>query len=220
METLPLLGSTNTMEKFGIDELFRVAVANKARIVRGFIVFYGFLLVFLFVGGRSIYLGDSFSPIFYQWGVWFGRIALLLYCITLIPGMTKRFRLTHKLFSLIRIFRRYIGISVFLFALTHASFVRFIPLLASGVIVPGPAFQTFGLISLALMFFMFLTSNDFSVNRLGLWWYRLHWVTHIIMITAFFHTLLQRVSVWSVLIGIIVVAQLASFIVAFNRKSS
>ncbi len=219
METLPLLGSTNTMEKFGIDELFRVAVVNKTRIIHGFLIFYGMFIVFFFIGARSIISRDEFFPQFYDVGVWCGRTAITLYLITLIPGMMKRFGLTHKVFSLIRIFRRYIGISTFLFALVHASFVRFIPLLASGVIVPGPAFQTFGLISLALMFFMFLTSNDFSVNRLGIWWYRLHWVTHIIMITVLFHTLLQRVSIWSVLIGFVVVLQISSFVALYIRKT-
>lgn len=220
MEALPHVGSKDSMEKSGVDEIFRAAVANKARIIRGYIVFYELLIVFLIIGGRSIYLRDQWSPMIYTIGVWSGRTAIVLYCITLIPGMMKRFGIQHKLISLIRIFRRYIGISTFLFALVHASFVRFIPLLASGVIVPRPAFQTFGLISLILMFFMFLTSNDFSVNRLGIWWYRLHWVTHIIMITVLLHTLLQRVSIWSVLIGIVVVLQLTSFMVFYLRKSS
>lgn len=181
---------------------------------------YAVLLLILLVGGRSLYLRDSFSPIVYQWGVWCGRIALTLYCITLIPGMTKRFGVTHKLFSLIRIFRRYIGISVFLFALTHASFVRLILLLPRVLSLTGPLFELFGLISLILLFFMFLTSNDFSQNRLGIWWYRLHWVTHIIMIMVLFDTLLQRVSTWSVLIGIIVVLQIASFVAFYSRKAA
>lgn len=203
-----------------MDELFRVVVANKARIIRGFVVFYGFLLVFLFVGGRSIYFRDEFFLFFYSLGVWSGRIAITLYCITLIPGIAKRFGLQHKLFSLIRIFRRYIGISTFLFAFTHASFVRLILFLPQTLFLRGPLFQTFGLLTLFFLFLMFLTSNDVSVNKLGIWWYRLHWVTHIIMITVFLHTLLQRVSVWSVLIGIIVILQLASFVVAFSRKQS
>jgi len=201
-----------------MDDLFRIAIANRGRIIDFFKWFYLLLVLILLVGGRSIYFRDEqFTPL-YQWGVWCGRIALVLYCITLIPGITKRLGIQHKLFSLIRIFRRYIGISVFLFALTHASFVRLILFLPQ--IFTGPLFQIFGLISLILLFFMFLTSNDFSQNRLGIWWYRLHWVTHIIMISVFFHTLLQRVSVWSVLIGIIIVAQLASFIVSFSRKLS
>lgn len=202
-----------------MDDLFRIAVANRGRIIGVFKWFYALLLLILLVGGRSIYLRDSLFTPFYQWGVWCGRIAITLYCITLIPGMTKRFGLTHKLFSLIRIFRRYIGISVFLFALTHASFVRLILFLPQ-VLEFRILFQTFGLASLVLMFFMFLTSSDFSVNKLGIWWYRLHWVTHIIMITALLHTLLQRVSVWSILIGIVVVLQLTSFVVAFSKKTS
>lgn len=218
MEALPHMGSKDSMEKSRVDELFRAALANKTRIIRGCIVFYGLLLVFLIVGGRSIYLRDEWSPAIYTIGVWSGRIAIVLYCITLIPGMMKRFGIQHKLISLIRIFRRYIGISVFLFALTHASFVRLILFLPQ-VLEFRILFQTFGLASLILLFFMFLTSNDFSVNKLGIWWYRLHWVTHIIMITALFHTLLQRVSIWSVLIGIIVALQLASFVVSFRRKS-
>lgn len=201
-----------------MDDFFRFAVANRVRIISGFKWFYALLLFVLLVGGRSIYLRDGFSPSFYQWGVWCGRIALTLYCITLIPGMMKRFRIQHKLISLIRIFRRYIGISVFLFAFIHASLVRLILFLPE--ILAGPLFQIFGLISLILLFFMFLTSNDFSQNRLGIWWYRLHWVTHIIMITVLLHTLLQRVSLWSVLIGIVVFAQVSSFIVAFSRKRS
>lgn len=202
-----------------MDDLFRIAVGSRGRIIGVFKWFYAALFLILLIGGRSIYLRDAQSLVLYQWGVWCGRIAITLYCITLIPGMTKRFGLQHKLFSLIRIFRRYIGISTFLFALTHASFVRLILYLPQ-VLEFRPLFQVFGLASLVLMFFMFLTSNDFSVNRLGIWWYRLHWVTHIIMITVLLHTLLQRVSIWSVLIGIIVALQLASFVVSFRTKPS
>ena len=147
-------------------------------------------------------------------------MAITLYCVTLIPGMMKRFGYQHKAISIIRIFRRYIGISVFLFAFTHASFVRLILFLPQVISLHTPAFQTFGLISLILLFFMFLTSNEFSVNKLGVWWYRLHWVTHIIMITVLLHVLLQRVSFWSVMIGIIVVLQLLSFAVALCKKQS
>lgn len=202
-----------------VDEFFRSSVAARAQIIGYFKVFYYLLVAIILLGGLSIYSRNQFFLPFYNWGIWCGRIALVLYCITLVPGMTKRFGIQHKLISIIRIYRRYIGISVFLFALTHASFVRLILFLPQTITLQGPLFVTFGLLSLLMLFCMFLTSNDLSQTRLGIWWYRLHWLTHIIMITVFLHTFLQRMSIWSVLIGIFVLAQLASFAVSYSRKT-
>jgi hypothetical protein len=44
-------------------------------------------------------------------------------------------------------------------------------------------------------------------------------LTYIIIVFIFLHVALQRVSVWSILIGATLLAQASSHVVAFMRKS-
>lgn len=202
------------MEKSLLDRFYVWTITRKNVIIQGFKVFYLILLILLCVGGRSIYYQDKNFAFFYAIGISCGRIALIFFILALIPGITSRFGLKHKLLSLLRIFRRYIGISMYLFVIIHSSFVKFLTILALKQILPFLLFELFGLSAFIVLFFLFITSNDFSVNHLGIWWYRLHRLIYLAMWLIFFHVALQRLSIWSVLFGVTLCFQVLSFFVS------
>lgn len=194
-----------------MDFLFSQAVKYREKIITGFKIFYFILLTLLFVGGRSIYYIDNNFQNFYYLGVWLGRLGLLFYILTTLPGISRRFGFKYKLFALLHIFRRYIGISMYLSVSIHFWFVRGIPWFIKGFLKLPPAlFEVMGLTAYVLTFFMFLTSNDFSIAKLGVWWYRIHKLTYIIIFFIFLHVALQRLSIWTVLIGITLFLQITS----------
>lgn len=201
------------------DPLFKFSVVNRSRIISYFKILYFFLFLFLLIGGYSIYTVNKQYITFYSWGITWGRTAILLYIVTTIPGITKRFGFQHRLIQIIMLFRRYIGITVFTLGFTHYMFMRGIGVFFKGTldVIPALWFERFASIALLLLLCMFLTSNDISTKKLGTWWGRIHTVTYIIVWLLFLHTFLQRVSIYSVLIGITAVLQVFSHIFAYQR---
>lgn len=203
------------------NPLFAVCVKNRSRIIFVFKILYLLLLTFLFIGGWSIYTNDANAFNYYQLALVAARTAIIVYILTTIPGITKRFGLSHRLIQIIMLFRRYLGITVFLLVLIHFWFVRGIALFFQKVVIlPRPLFETFGMLSYMLLFFMFVTSNDFSVKRLGIWWYYIHKVTFVIVWLIFLHVALQRFSIWTVLIGLTALFQVTSHLYSFIKKRS
>ena len=206
-----------------LDQLFGFCLKNRNRIIFLFKLWYGLLIILLLIGGRSLYYLDTYSATFYTLGTDCGRLALIFYILTTIPGITKRFGLQHRLIQIILLFRRYLGISVYMLLIVHFSFMELIPSVLKGFFrFPPPLFELFGITAATLLFFMFITSNDISTKLLGKWWWILHKVTYAIIWLIFFHVLLQRVSIWSVLIGITAVLQVGSHIYSrrINQQST
>lgn len=189
--------------------LFAYLVARKGQVVLLFKVFY-FLQIIIFLLAAA---GGSSYPL----GVAMGKAAVVLFVLTLIPGMMKRFGITHKLLALLMIFRRYIGIAMYISALSHFGLVKAVPALSSKLPFQLTAFEFWGSLALFTLLFLFITSNDFSVGRLGIWWYRIHRLIYLSMWFILFHVGLQRLSIWTVLMGIVVFLMLISFIVSFSR---
>ena len=207
------------MSRSTIDRLFAYIIPRKARIILLFKLVYFIQIAVFLLAGLAFYSGDSSSILYYQLGLYFGRIAVLLFIIVLIPGMFKRFGITHKILALLMIFRRYIGISMYLFALSHFGLVKVIPNLSSlQSLLKLSAFELFGSAALLVLFFLFITSNDFSVARLGIWWYRLQRLIYIAMWFILFHLGLQRISGWTMLMGIVVILMVTSFLFQKNSQ--
>ncbi len=201
-----------------IDRLFAYIIPRKAKVIQLFKLVYLIQVAVLFWAGISFYSG-FYHSVYYQLGLYFGRIAVLLFIIILIPGMLKRFGITHKILALLMIFRRYIGISMYIFALSHFGLVKVLPNL-SALHLPVPfVFELWGSAALLVLFFLFITSNDFSVSRLGIWWYRIHRLIYIAMWLIFFHLAFQRISLWTILLGITVFSMMISFLVERIRKN-
>lgn len=99
-------------------------------------------------------------------------------------------------------FRRYVGISVFLLALSHALLSFIIPGIASNTLfldIPVEAY--FGFTALLLLLPLFLTSNDYAVKLLGAWWKKLHRLVYVIFWLIFLHVMFQEVGILAYAIG-------------------
>ena len=119
------------------------------------------------------------------------------------------------------IFRRYLGISMYLFAIIHTGFVRYV------LAIDHPAsllhlatFELFGTAASIMLFSLFITSNDLSVEKLGSWWHKIHNLMYLIVWFIFLHVALQRLSIWTLLIGATSLAQVASFWYAKKSRSA
>lgn len=200
-----------------IDKIFSFAVSKKSRIIDVFKFIY-LLIVFIYLwGGTTIYTHPTSAIMFYNWGRTAGRTALSLFIIILIPGIFERFGIKHKLIALLRIFRRYLGIGMYLLVFMHLSFLWLISAVKTGVFFPILLFQLFGLSGAITLFFLFITSNDLSVRKLNIWWYRIHRLIYIAMFFIFFHVALQRLSIWSVLMGLTIILMISSFIYSYLK---
>lgn len=203
-----------------VDRIFSFAVRQKGKIIFAFKLFYLLIVTILFIGGRSIYYQDENFLRFSRLGVHAGKTALIFYILTTIPGITRRFGAKHKLIAAIMLFRRYLGISMFLFVLLHYWFLWGIDTFFHRIFqLPPPLFEAMGTTAYFLTLPLFLTSNDFSVKKLGPWWGRIHQLTYVIVWFVFAHVALQRLSIWSILAGITALAQISSHIYARHKRA-
>lgn len=195
------------------EKFFQVAAKEKPIFYRSFLMVYAVILTTLVVGSVAIVRNSPSSLWFYSAGVWSGRAAVTILALVLIPGILGRFGIQIKVTRVITFYRRQLGITTFLLSFTHGMLVRIVARFALGwyPMSRAPLFELFGTLALSFLFFLFITSNDWSVGHLGPWWKRLHRLVYIIILLILFHTILQRVSVWSVMICLIAVLEVASF---------
>jgi len=200
-----------------IDKLFSYLVSRRILIINIFKIIYILLALFYMIGASIILTQNVLSLLFYQLALGAGRTALVLFIITLIPGIAARFGFHHKIISLLRIFRRYIGILMYLFTFIHFSFLRLFPTIASNYLAPFALFEISSLTALFILFFLFITSNDLSVRLLKINWYRIHRAIYIAMFFIFFHVALQRFSIWTALMGTTLIIMIISFFYSYIK---
>ena len=186
-----------------MNKFFSLVVKHREFIITCFKVLYAILIVVTFIGGWSLYWVDDHAALFLDIGNKAGETALLLYILTLIPGIARRLQIRSKLISLLMIFRRYIGIAMFLFVWMHFWFERGVDWFLHGTLLsssPVP-FELMGFLAGSISLAFALTSNDWSTKKLGVWWGRLHALTYTLVWIIFLHVALQKISIWTVLIG-------------------
>jgi DMSO/TMAO reductase YedYZ heme-binding membrane subunit len=206
------------MQKSLLEQIFGFAIKNRNRIIGWFKFVYIGMLIFWLIGARSIYYQDNWIAFFYNIGRSAGKLTIIWYVLTLIPGIARRFGIQHRLVQLIMLFRRYLGILTYLTVFIHLTFIFLIPNLKNlTYLFPIPLFELFGIFAVVGLSAMFLTSNDWSVGHLKKWWQRIHNVTYIVMWFILFHVFLQQ-SRWSLLIGLFVLLEMGSFVADYIRK--
>src|SRR3990167_1934614 len=203
-----------TQEQNWQRNFYRSLAQKSPRIIKKFKYVYGVILGILFLGSYFVFTNHPLSISFMTTiGKNLGRVALVLLGIVVLPGILGRFKIEIPITRVITLFRRQLGITVFLLAFAHYQLVRGILILSGQIpLFPRPLFEMLGTLSLFLLFFMFLTSNNFSVKKLGRWWKRLHRIVYLIIWLLVLHTTLQRISVWSVFIFIFATLELISWI--------
>ncbi|MCB9813674.1 MAG: ferric reductase-like transmembrane domain-containing protein [Pseudomonadales bacterium] len=158
-------------------------------IVSGFYLFSNFTEVFILIAQR----GNSL-----------GTLALLLFLTTLLPGIFSRFKVFPLVGASIVLFRRQIGILMFIVAMIHSFYVSTIPAVMTGTF--GPEFVTsreiLGSLSLIILLPVWLTSNNISQKFFGKFWINIQRLTYFALIAIFAHVALT--SYKSALIALIV----------------
>lgn len=143
----------------------------------------------------------------------FGELAILALVITLLPGMMRRLRLEFWWVGILMLFRRQLGIFVYLLALSHYLLIRVIPMISFGLspFTNLEVFELCGMSALFLMTPMFLTSNNYSVKKMGKWWKRVHSVIYLVVWLIFAHVALQSSFKWAALMGIVGIMEFISW---------
>lgn len=196
--------------------------ARKSRlIITLFHIFYYFLILLFAIGTYFILTKSAYLQFFYNLGRHLGQFALVLLGLAVLPGILGRLRIEIKLSRIINLFRRQLGITVFLFGFVHYSFVRMLPQLAGVFLfnIPSPIlFENFGVLALFTLFWLFITSNNASVRKLGPWWKHLHRFVYVALWFLVLHTALQRISIWSAGIFTVAVLEVVSLIYDYFKK--
>lgn len=181
--------------------LFLSAAKNRQTIINVCKICYIATILFTVLGVISLYRFDQFALFFVKSARTLGQAAILLYIATVIPGIFRRFKRHNEVVSILMIYRRYIGILMFLFVFAHSWFNLGTEVLKGYMPFPMPLYLVIGIIAELLLFLLVFTSNDWATKRLGIWWSRVHSLTYIILWLIFFHVAIIDVGIWAVLIG-------------------
>ena len=189
-------------------------IVNKLKLIK---IWYALLIAwFLFFLVSIPLLGIR------QW-VWLGQksasISIVVFWLTLMPGILKRFKITGVLLPLrtvMMLYRRQMGITMYVFALTHHWWVRFLPILKiNGDFWQFSLFEWIGFTAFVLLTPVFITSNEWSVRTLGHFWRTLHALVYIVVWLLFLHIALQGTS-WQAFVTL-VVASLETFSLIWDK---
>jgi sulfoxide reductase heme-binding subunit YedZ len=189
--------------------------------VKKFWIWLWVAIVAFGVFGTLVYFVEprTYVEVWFAAGRKFGSLAALLYVATLIPGMLKRFDVLPLTRAGFKLPRRQVGVTVFLLALVHQWLVRFIPvILETGSVFPITWHVGAGMLSLTLLFPLWLTSNDLSVKKLGKWWDIIHALTYVAMFTIMLHVALAGERSIALIVLIAILVELASWIFSRARK--
>jgi sulfoxide reductase heme-binding subunit YedZ len=158
-----------------------------------------------------------------EYGKNMGTLSLVIFIITLIPSMIRRFGLAKEFTLLIKFtlpVRRQFGILMFMTAFTHYLAMKVIPTLQFKLPPSLPIYQAFGLVALIFSFTLFITSNNWATRKLKSNWKKLHRLTYVIGWLIFGHVLLiglnseEVISIQALAIGIVMILEMASLIKA------
>jgi len=156
------------------------------------------------------------SPYHGKISIFFGELSVLFYIVTLLPGMAMRLGIHHTFFTLVRVYRRYIGITMYLLALSHVVLNKFPKLIPD--FSKTPTFELMGIVSIIIFLFLFITSNNFSQKLLSIGWFYLQRLTYLGMFFVLLHLSVNYVSKWGIIMWLVIVAELFSFYITTRRK--
>jgi len=154
-------------------------------------------------------------------GAAMGNVALIFYCLTLLPGIAKRFGVLPLQRATLMLYRRQFGVLMFLTAYVHGAIISTIPLAMTVGLRPEffGAHEQVGQLAILVLFPLWLTSNDTSVRVLKQKWQWLHRITYLALFLIFLHVVLVSALPWALLAGTVLLLEIASWIKEFRRKS-
>ena len=177
-------------------------------------LFYPLVISWILIFISLFFIKDNLQPAGLEMGNW----AIRFLWLASVPGILKRFRVTGFLQNIQIVLmksRRRIGDLMFTFALMHYLWNRLFFFIRIGIYpTPDqvPLFESLGFMGLFILIPLFLTSNNFSVRFLKVWWTRIHSLVYLAMWLIAFHVVLQGLIVESVITFTIAILQIASWI--------
>lgn len=127
-------------------------------------------------------------------GAWMGKFAIYVFWLIALAGILQRFRVKgflKKVQNVLLPNRRQLGILMFVLSFTHYSWSKGFSIISNGIPSSLPLFQIFGFLALVLSFPLLITSNNYSVKKLGKMWKVLHRLVYPIMFLLVLHTAMQ-----------------------------
>jgi DMSO/TMAO reductase YedYZ heme-binding membrane subunit len=148
-----------------------------------------YIQIIIFIG--SIWIADQNLTLP---GAFSGKFAIWVFWAIAAAGILQRFQVKgvlQKLQLFLMKYRRYLGIIMFNFSFIHFMWMRGFSMIQNGIPPMVPIYQIFGTIALLLLIPLVLTSNNYSVKKLGKFWKKLHYLVYPVMFLLVFHTALQ-----------------------------
>ncbi len=195
---------------FGIRERRKILFS-----IQGFYIIFSFLILFAFF---QVYHEGVFSSSFLSFSTIAGKIAIVFYLASLVPGIARRLRMHNKIIAVFMMYRRHIGVVSFFFMLYHYMMERGVNLIRFGFPRAIPLTEFFGSMAFFFAFLLTVTSNDISTKTMGIWWKRLHALTYAMVWLILFHVVLHRISVWGVLLFLFGALEGISFIYHKSKR--
>lgn len=203
-----------------LDKINNFFVLQRIKIIGVFKIIYLFLILFILFIFITFRGNENLSMLVYDMGKKGGDFSLIIYLLALFPGIGERLGIKNKILSILRIYRRHLGILMFILVLVHISFTKLFFLQSKNDLLPQGAFETMGIFTTLILCVLFVTSNNNSLRTFKIWWYRIQRLTYISMFFIFFHVALVRFSIWSLLMVTVIILQLVSFYVVFKKTNS
>lgn len=194
-------------------------VKNQALIKKLFFAVYIFAIVFIVLGFYLFANQFSVYLLFYELAGKFGTIAMLLFVTTLMPGIFQRFKILPLFSASIVLFRRQIGILMYFIAMVHSMYISSIPLISTSSfsLESLPPNGLTGVLTLSILFPVWITSNDISQKKFGKFWKTIQRLTYFAMITLFFHVAMVERSAAAIL-AVTIFLEVASWIKVWVTK--
>lgn len=196
-----------------------VLATNQKTIKSVFFILYvlGFLGIgfgfFLFKSNLELYVTLA------ELATKFGTISLYLFLLTLVPGILQRLNVVVLLSTSVVLFRRQIGIVMYILALLHSFYLSIIPqVMTSDLRLQNFATrEIYGLIAILILFPVWITSNDVSQKKFGRFWKSIQRLTYIAMFFIYLHVAAIEKSA-QLLTAIVILLEIISWIKIWLRR--
>lgn len=196
-----------------------VLATNQKTIKSVFFILYllGFLGIgfgfFLFNSNLELYVTLA------ELATKFGTISLYLFLLTLVPGILQRLNVVVLLSTSVVLFRRQIGIVMYILALLHSFYLSIIPqVMTSDLRLQNFATrEIYGLIAILILFPVWITSNDVSQKKFGRFWKSIQRLTYIAMFFIYLHVAAIEKSA-QLLTAIVILLEIISWIKIWLRR--
>jgi len=200
--------------------IHKFLVANQ-KLIRN-LFFISYLVGFAIIGlGFYLFPTDLKTYIlFAEIGKKVGTLSLLAFLTTLMPGIFQRFKILPLFSASIVLFRRQIGILMYVLALVHSSLVSLIPLIMSGEFGLSnlSSHEMLGFIAVLILFPVWITSNDLSQNNMGKLWKAVQRLTYVAIIFIFLHVASVEMT-GALIMAVVAILEILSWIKVWFFKS-